>query len=81
MAALNLTAEALAGYRNDESQKPAYESSPAGMAYLTGLMLRGRGAPPPRKVTMSRGYSVRVDGVVIDTMTFPSYRDLLALVP
>ena len=45
---------------------PHFASSPAGMAWLAGHWLATQGQPLPKKVTASRGYTVRADGRLID---------------
>ena len=48
----------------DIQPQNAYPSSPVGMAQIAGLLHRAAGLPRPSRAAMSRGYSVRVDGVV-----------------
>ena len=60
----DLTDRALQGYRQEQVHY-AY-SSPAWFAYHLGVYLRKREMPAPRLVRMSRGYSLRVDGVVFN---------------
>jgi hypothetical protein len=44
---------------------PYYSSSPASMGWLVGAWLKASGRSAPRCVRMSRGYTVRVDGMLV----------------
>ena len=71
MASQDLTPDALAGFAAQLGDTPAhqacphYTSSPAGMAWLVGAWLRSTGRGAPRDVRMSRGYTVRVSGMLV----------------
>jgi len=44
---------------------PYYDSSANGMTWLTGRWLKATGRPAPRDVRMSRGYTVRVNDMLV----------------
>ena len=78
---LDLTQHARDGWNESYSLRPAYDSSPAGMAFVAGMAHKLAGHSIPSKANMSRGYSVRVRSyrninVLYDTNTFPSFREL-----
>ena len=56
----NLTAYAMAGHDGRQSECPPYASSPNGLAFAAGVWCATHGITP-MEVTMSRGYSVRVN--------------------
>jgi hypothetical protein len=57
----NMTATALTAYYNDGLPNPHLFSSPMWFAFEAGVHMRETGASGPRKVKMSRGYSVRAE--------------------
>lgn len=59
-----VTLAAQAGYRGDMEARPAYLSSPCGLAYVAGMQHRMNGGQFPTRAGMSRGYAVRVNGTV-----------------
>lgn len=62
----DLTDEAKQGYEAPPGAKcPFYESSPSGMAWLTGQWLQATGRSAPRDVRMSRGYTVRANDMLL----------------
>ena len=64
--ATNLTAQALEGWNAPFSAKsPYYASSPAHMAWRVGQWKRATGRSEPRHVAMSRGYTLRVDDMLV----------------
>jgi len=73
---MDLTDDAVAGWY-EMPDRPAYDSSPSGLAYLAGLAHRRYGLPRPHKASMSRGYTVRIDGILYDT-TLESFREITA---
>lgn len=44
---------------------PYYRSSPNACGWLAGRHLRQVGSPRPERAAMSRGYWVRIDGVLL----------------
>lgn len=82
MAALDLTQHARDGFNESYALRPAYDSSPAGMAFLAGMAHKIAGQSIPAKANMSRGYSVRIRSyrnvnIVYDTARFPSFREMV----
>lgn len=71
MASDDLTPQASAGYGAELGELPAhkvcpfFDSSPAAMAWLVGAWLKQNGRAALRAVRMSRGYTVRVDGMLV----------------
>lgn len=71
MPSHDLTAQALEGFgaalesADAHEACPYYTSSPNGMAWLVGAWMRKSGLPAPRKVRMSRGYTVRADDMLV----------------
>lgn len=69
--ATDITREAQDGFDAGHIAAPArcpfYASSPAGMAWTAGAWMRAQGMPRPKTAKMSRGHSVRIDGIIIDT--------------
>jgi hypothetical protein len=57
----DMTATALAAYYNEGMTNPHLFSSPMWFAFEAGVHMRQHGATGPRKVKMSRGYSVRAE--------------------
>lgn len=68
----DLTPQALEGFAvcldaaGAQRACPYLHSSPHAMAWTVGAWLRRTGRPQPRAVRMSRGYRVRVDGLVVN---------------
>lgn len=60
----DVTAAAQDGYRGDSDQRPAYDSSPDGMAYVAGMQHRLNGGQFPTRAKMGRGYSVYVNATL-----------------
>ena len=56
----DVTQAAQAGYRGDTEQRPAYLSSPNGLAYIAGMQHRLNGGQFPEKARMGRGCAVHV---------------------
>ena len=54
---MDLTQHALAAYDGRMSEQPAYDSSPAGMAFSAGLWARAKGILP-EEVRAGRGYKM-----------------------
>lgn len=62
----DLTAEAMQGYEAScNTACPYLYSSPSSIAWLAGRWLQDTGRPKPRDVRMSRGYSIRVNDMVL----------------
>jgi hypothetical protein len=58
---------ALAGYGSAPSDTcPHYASSPLGMAWHVGRWMQTTGRTQPHEVRMSRGYSVAINGLLVD---------------
>ncbi|WP_432263373.1 hypothetical protein [Cupriavidus sp. TMH.W2] len=72
MAKNDLTPFAKEGFAAERgSTCPHYTSSPAGMAWCVGAWLRDTGRSEPRDVRMSRGYSVRVNEMLVNAEAAP----------
>lgn len=61
---MNLIDYAQAGYDARISERPPYDSSPAGMAFAAGEWCRSHGIYP-LECRMSRGHSIRINRDVI----------------
>ena len=67
-----LTQYAQEGFECDLRGKPAialcplHTSSPAGMAWIVGAWLKEQGFATPSGVRMSRGYTMRANGMLLD---------------
>jgi len=61
---MNLTDYAQAGYDGRMSERPPYDSSPAGMAFAAGLWCRANGIYP-EEATQGRGYRIRINRTIV----------------
>ena len=78
---MDLTQHARDGWNGSFELRPAYDSSPAGMAFLAGMAHRLAGHIIPATANMSRGNSVRIKSyrnvnVVYHIDDLPSFRTL-----
>lgn len=78
MAAYPMLNIAQEGYDDADAGNacPYYTSSANGMAWLAGQWLKRQGRARPSAVAMSRGYRVRVDGVLLDINNPKSIKEL-----
>lgn len=71
MAMIDLTSQAREGFMSGKEGAqaveacPHFNSSPCGMAWLAGAWLAANGFGEPQAVRMSRGYTVRVSGMLL----------------
>ena len=69
---MNMTAYALLAFENgsEAAERPHYDSSPNGMAFIAGLWCRSHNVYPA-EVKESCGYSVRVNRTLRLRIVFP----------